>query len=451
MIRTNSGKRPFNYPLPGILPMLVIGCLLGYIFAGDLFIEPRARLIIAFAWGFVCSCLFLNWVDVIGQLYSLSTNPIPEELDLADRGQIKVYADGIKSSQPLMVRMRNLLETWAQSSAGGPVMALAAFQSSRWRHVMISEFVFCFILLLFTLFQGCNSTLVWAGIAALALTVVIRQSVNDKVDQYVENRLLARLPGNLPQTAMTAGELAGALGVQIEKAFRDYIPQPEQLAAALKAGAEECNQAVIREIKDLHKVLLESQTVVVQTWTEASRTTTTELRDVEKALATVVADLTGGLKANAANLGEVLIHHTQGLKAALMDAGEQIKKSQAGGATQLQEVLSNYATMLNQSSGTWSSQLKTVLSEHVATLDTATQSLAGQLQKITELAAGIEQVLHVQRTVDDAVRSMSGSEDFKQTLETLRKHLEASDDLLREAAKPRVIRLVETEGDVREM
>ena len=448
MIRNSPAHLRFHYPSPGILPMLVIGCLLGYLFAGDLFTAPLAQLIIAFAWGFVGSCLFLNWVDVIGQLYTLNTRPIPEDLDLADRGRVGEIVEAMSSMQPVIVRIRNLLNAWAQSCEPRQVMALAAFQSSRWRHVMVSEFVFCFILLLFANFQGGSSTLVWTGIAVLALTVVIRQAVNDKVEQYVESRLLARLPGNLPQTAMTAHELAGALGAQIDKAFHDYIPQPERLTAALKAGIEESNNVIIEQVKNLQQTLLDNQTAIVQTWASASKTTTTELRDVEKALATVVTDLTGGLKHSTEQLNKVLANHAIELEKALSETSTLLKHSQVDGVAQLQGVFDQYAQQLQQSGGNWSGQIKGVLDSHVGMYQQATQNLMVQLEKISGLAADIEKLLHVQESVTAAVQGVSSSEEFRQTLEALRNHIAESDNLIREVAKPRTIKLVESDGEL---
>ena len=57
-------------------------------------------------------------------------------------------------------------------------------------------------------------------------------------------------------------------------------------------------------------------------------------------------------------------------------------------------------------------------------------------------------MLHVQQSVDETLKAVATSEEFRKTLETLNKHVEASDALLREAARPKTIRLVESDGDV---
>ena len=58
------------------------------------------------------------------------------------------------------------------------------------------------------------------------------------VDRYIECRILARLPANIPQTAMTATELADALGTSIQSAFKNYVPQVDQVASAMRTAVE---------------------------------------------------------------------------------------------------------------------------------------------------------------------------------------------------------------------
>ncbi len=50
--------------------------------------------------------------------------------------------------------------------------------------------------------------------------------------------------------------------------------------------------------------------------------------------------------------------------------------------------------------------------------------------------------------IEGTLKEIAASEEFKATLEELRTHLHESDQLLREAAKPRAIRLVETDEDI---
>ena len=107
-----------------------------------------------------------------------------------------------------------------------------------------------------------------------------------------------------------------------------------------------------------------------------------------------------------------------------------------------------HANQVDGLGGSWKDQLNSVLAQHADKLTEATQVLSGQLEKIAELEGSIEKVLHVQQTVDGTLKDVSTSEEFKETLATLRSHLEASDKFLKELAKPRMITLVEEEGEI---
>jgi hypothetical protein len=85
------------------------------------------------------------------------------------------------------------------------------------------------------------------------------------------------------------------------------------------------------------------------------------------------------------------------------------------------------------------------MSTHGEQLAKASQAIASQLEKIMALEKDIQKVLHLQQVVDGTMKSVSTAEEFKQTLTVLRNHIEASDKVLKELAKPRTIRLVETE------
>ena len=71
------------------------------------------------------------------------------------------------------------------------------------------------------------------------------------------------------------------------------------------------------------------------------------------------------------------------------------------------------------------------------------QDHAAQLEKIQVLGKEIEKVFHVQQMVDGTLKAVTTTEEFKTTLASLRQHIEKSDALIREVAKPRTIRLVE--------
>ncbi|HBA83393.1 MAG TPA: hypothetical protein DCZ95_04780 [Verrucomicrobia bacterium] len=447
MTTNSSGVHSHSGSGPGLMPVLVIGALIGMLFTGDILTADLSALALAFCWGSVISFLSLQWIDLTGQSLSLIANPLPLDTELADRGSLHERMARLARG-PIHHRLRNLLSTWVQGWDPRTVIDLASYQSSRARRTIVSEVVFMFILVVVANVLGGLDRIAIAAIAVLGLTLAARQALNGGIDAYVESHVLARLPANLPHTSMTAAELAAALGGSIENSFKKYIPQPADMTQAIRHGIEEANLQFTGQIKTLHDALLQNQTVIVQTWANAAKTTTHELRDVEKALATVVSDLTGGLHTNAEKMQHIMTHHTQEIQKVFAEVGSQLKHNNVDGAAQLQTALKTHVDLFSQNNGAWAKQLQSVLGEHVSTLDTATKALVGQLDQIASLSKNIEQVLHVQEAVDSAVRDVATTEEFRKTLETLRKHIEESDNLLREVTKPRTIRLVETEEEI---
>jgi hypothetical protein len=411
--------------VPLFWPVVAIGGLIGYLLSGDPLEIPPPVLVTSYGLGLVWAYLLIQWVDMLGEALSFHRNPVPLLLDLGDREVVRAHLGKVKGGQLLARRARNLLQAWTLSWNPTQMVELASFQSRQAARPLRAGSVFA-AMLLFVCYQlNANPWLTWGGIGLLGLTVFARQILVQRIDEYLESHLLTRLPAHFPGTAMTAADLAGALGGSIHAAFKDHVPQPEQTAAAMKAAVEDVVKNVASEVAKLEKTLVSSQASLVEKWSHASSMTTTDLKNVEKALATVVTDLTGGLSNNAEKLKTMFSSHTHDMDSSLSGAVEEIGK--AGAA--------------------WGGHLKGVTGEHAEKLQAATQAIAAQLDKIMALEQDIQKVLHIQEVVDGTLKSVAATDEFKKTLEALRTHIEASDNLLREVAKPKTIRLVETDED----
>lgn len=218
--------------------------------------------------------------------------------------------------------------------------------------------------------------------------------------------------GKIAGTSMTAKELAQELGGSIESAFKNYVPQPEKLAAAVTGAVEQSVKKASEGVDALHKNMVASQTQTAEKWAAHEKGTVASLEAAKKAL-----------DESAGKLGSALSGATDKLQAALTGHAQQLEKAESAGRD----------------------QLKSLLTQHADSLQKASQAIAGQLDKIMALEKDIQQVLHVQQVVDGTLKSVTTTDEFKQTLAALRKHLESSDGLLKEVAKPRTIRLVESE------
>jgi hypothetical protein len=112
----------------------------------------------------------------------------------------------------------------------------------------------------------------------------------------------------------------------------------------------------------------------------------------------------------------------------------------------MKNMLVSHTQSMEKTMGTVPSHMKTVLAEHNEKFQAANVALTAQLGKIAELEKNIQNILHLQETVEGTIKGVAVSTEFKQTLIALKTHLEESDKLLREISKPKTIRLVESES-----
>lgn len=442
--------------LLGLLPLMALGGLLGYLLAGDVFAASARKLAASFSLGLVWAYLFLQWIDLVAEYWALKRDPVPASLDVADRSAVAARLEALCGCSAVNTRVRHLFKSWSLGWHPRQVMGLAGFQSAQSRGQMYAGVVFALILLVVAVWLQGNSLWFWGGMLLLGLTVLARQTLLLRVDRYIECRLLANLPGNIPQTAMTAADLAGALGGAIQSAFKNHVPQPDATAAAMRAAMDGAMQQVAGAIEKLQKSLGEGQGAVVEKWTQAVHGAAGDLKGLQEALKATTGDLKSGLASAAGDLKSSLAAGAEQWKSVLQGHAQGL----AAGTEQWKGILQNHSQNLDKSLaaipaqlaktyGEGAGQVVTAFKEHAEKVAAASQALQAQLDRVAQLGKEIEKVLHVQQAVDGTLKSVAATEEFRRTLDTLNKHVEASDKLLREAAKPKTIRLVESDSDAK--
>ena len=435
------------HPGPSFIHVLILGVMLGFVLVGDVPAASLRALIIGTCLGLAWAYLFLEWLSIVSDSLALARDPLPEALNVADRDAVRERRDSIKCCNLVAERVRQLMASWCNGGDAATTADLAAMQSAAAKAPMRIGIAFIILLLIPAMGLYENPLLTWSILIVLALTVLARQVLLDRIDSYIMTRLLSRLPANIPQTAMTAADLAGALGGAINKAFKDYVPQPEQTAAALKSAVEGVVRDVAREVERLETTLAKSQSELIGKWMDAATNTTTDLKSAEKALSAVVNDLTGGLSSNMDKMKAAFSAHTHDLDKAMGTLAGRVKEMQSLELTKLQEALAGSVAQISKTGENWGSQLQNALGDNLNRMTAASQNLAAQLEKIAALETDIEKVLHVQGAVEQTMKAVASTEEFKKTMDAIRAHLEESDKMLRELAKPRTIRLVETEAE----
>lgn len=203
------------------------------------------------------------------------------------------------------------------------------------------------------------------------------------------------------QPGITAEDLGPELASAINGAFKAHVPDADKFASATSAAIEQAVKKSGEGVQSMHQNLIAAQTQAAQ-----------QMAANEKTASQGVENAARALEAASVKLNEALTAHVQ-----------QMEKIAAANREQLNAALTQHAQSMNK----------------------ASEAIAGQLDKIMQLEKEIQQVLHIQQVVDGSIKAVSGAEEFKSTLTALRTHLAQSDTLIREATKPRTIRLVEQE------
>ncbi len=253
------------------------------------------------------------------------------------------------------------------------------------------------------------NTMIVAGVGILSLVVLVLALI--KIQSL--SKSIQRLSEQIPTQGMTAKELGAELGGSIEASFQKYVPQPDKIASAITGSVEASLKNAATTLEGVHKKIADAQGSVLDKWAAHEKSSA------------------GGLEA---------------IRKALEGATQQLGVSLTGGSDKMQASLDGGAKKLADTLGSLAAKLEASLQDHSEKTGKASAQLAAQLEKIASLEKDIDKLLHLQQATDGTIKSVAASEEFKSLISALRDHLKASDGLLREVAKPRTIRLVESES-----
>lgn len=337
-------------------------------------------------WVLRCAWLFIiiQWADIIRQLIALKTADLSGDVSNAEAA--KAAAAAHDGNSIISCRARALYSAFAAGWTPGEVAELASHQSHRYEVRNRAGGLFMLLVFVACIGASIELPLPWIGIAALGATLFARSLLLGRIDHVLDTDLVTRLPGGIPGAGITAADLGKALGGSIENAFKQYVPQPEKVATALTAGLDSARKAI------------------------------------ESAADKINTALAGG--------GDKL-------SSGLVSSGERLVAGLAGGGDKLASSLASGAEKLHAS-----------LASPAQQIEKAAAALGAQADKLLAASANLEKLIASTNAVDGALRSISGAEEFKKTLVALQTHLAESDKLVREATKPRTIRLVEQEGEI---
>ena len=170
-------------------------------------------------------------------------------------------------------------------------------------------------------------------------------------------------------------------------------------------------------------------------------------RNLESGFGTSAQALQAGLTASSDSLTAALKTHEAAMQKTTVDLSKNIVDSYAAGAETFKQALATHIEEINSASVEWHDEYRKVLTGYSEKIHSTSEVLADKLSEIAKLAASIDEVLHVNEALGGALKTISSAEEFKDTMVKFKDHLAASDQLLKEVSKPRIIQLVESDAD----
>jgi hypothetical protein len=204
-----------------------------------------------------------------------------------------------------------------------------------------------------------------------------------------------------------------------------YTSGTDELKSALSGHADSMKEAGGGWSKEIlssfrqHSVMIQSGVDALTQLDETLRT------NLEKAFKANTDRLEKALKANTEQVEKALQGHTERADASFQSHTERTSTTLQGHTERTGQALQ----------------------DHTDRIATTTQALSENLSAIGDLGKNIEKMLHIQEAIDGALDTVMKTDDFQKTIARLSDHLEKSDELLKQATRPRQIQLVEARVD----
>ena len=376
----------------GILYIGILGLVFGAVLAVPFKPETWTCSDVAsvLATGIALAYVLLGAGDWLLQRLALAKNPLPADLDLSDRAIARERVAALTGCSLLERHARRLLGAWGAGASGPQVAVMAANQTGRLLAILVAEAGAILVVLLAAAGFAAPGALLALGTGLMVLVALVglaRFQLASQCAGYIESHLLARIGNDTPAAA--AADFAQAAGKAAS----------ESLAALAAAQA--------KFVEQLAKSQEQASALAAKAQTEAA------------ALAA---------KAQA-------------------EASSQLAKAQAEAAAQIAKAQAEASAQVAKAQADMTAKLTAALDQSSAKIGAAQTEVATQLGRVTALASSIDNVLKLQQAVDGTLKGITVTDEFKSTLVELKRHLAESDQLLKNAAKPRTIRLVEKDNE----
>ena len=249
-------------------------------------------------WAAVLACgislayILLSGLDWLSQLRALSSNPLPDDLDLSERVVASERLAALTGCTILHRHIRRLLAAWATGASGPQVVAMAGNQMIRMLGILAAESL-AILAMLFAVAgfaaPGVLLTLSSGLMVLLVLAAMARFQLASHLAGYIESHLLARIGNDTPAAAGI--EFAQNLAKSVTGATAALAAAQSQLADQLAKiqgdAAAQTAKAQLESAAQLAKAQTDAAAQIAKAQADAAAQTTKAHQDALAQLAKV--------------------------------------------------------------------------------------------------------------------------------------------------------------------
>lgn len=375
----------------------------------------------------VVTLMVLKARIVKNQLQVIAAEPIPHDIDLSDDEQLHNLRDSIIQRDEfswsiILNRVDRAITLWLSTKDVGRLSGWAGSESARDSSSSDSSYSLCRVLIWAIPIMGFIGTVLGlatavSGFGAMGESAdisVIKEAISQVtvgLGMAFDTTLLALILTVMlmfPLSFIQKNEenLFVEMDNYLDDMFLARLPSPEQQPIVIENLEDSIEAAFRRYIPD------------------PDRYDEVFTRSIEKA-ATTVEEKFGNL--------------TKNYEATLKDATGQLAENLSGVTDGLGQSMKGVVDDYKQAA----SELQDATNSSAAKSVDAANQLGSKMEEVAKLAAGIQELLQVEKALEKSMAGISTSEDFKKTLDDLRLHLNSTTDFCNKLSKPRVITLRE--------
>ena len=255
-------------------------------------------------------------------------------------------------------------------------------------------------------------------IAQFPLVAVQRREENFliEVENYVDDNLLSQFPADDSEPVYIE-----AIEDAIDAAFRRYVPDPDRYDEVFTRAIERAAGVV----EERFGILANSYEASLQDLTKRLGASLTTVGDgMENSMRQIIGEIHAQDETMIASRRRIGDDEGERMKALLSD---------------LQVNAEGIANRYRESAESLQRTTEEVSEKSLG----AARDLSTRMEDIARLAAGIEDLLRVEQSIQKGLEGISASDEFRETLSELRTHLERTDAFCTQLNKRKVITLRE--------